>query len=106
MIEDNPLMKWLWPLLASLAGAVTALSFRPYKKMAPIDIFMALFVGTTFSWFVSPVVAHATLGYTPDSIRGMGAIFYVMATGSNVLIPFAVQRLKKIFGADLPENES
>lgn len=105
MIEDNPLMRWLWPLLASLAGAVTALSFRPFKRMSPVDIFMALFVGTTFAWFVSPWVAHASFGYEPPGIRVVGAVYYLMASGSNILIPFAIRRLRTVFGAQTSENE-
>lgn len=105
MIDDNPVFRWLWPLLASLAGAVTALSFRPFKRMAPTDIFMALFVGTTFAWFVAPWVAHAAFGFTPPSIRVVGAVYYLMASGSNILIPFAIRRLKTVFGAQPSESE-
>lgn len=104
MIDENPLMKWLWPLLASLAGAVTALSFRPFKRMTPADIFMALFVGTTFAWFVSPWVAHAAFGYTPPGIRVVGAIYYLMASGSNILIPFMIRRLKTAVGPPAEEE--
>jgi len=99
MSEDNPLLAWLWPLLASLAGAVTALSFRPYARMSPVDIFMALFVGTTFAWFVSPWVAHTAFGYEPPGIRVVGGLYYLMASGSNILIPFAIRGLKKFVGS-------
>lgn len=106
MLEtDGPLMKWLWPLLASMAGAVTALSFRPYKRMAPVDIGMALFVGTTFAWFVSPWVNHVIFGEEPPDIRILGGVFYLLASGSNILIPFAIRRLRKLFGSQLPEGE-
>lgn len=106
MMDDNPLLRWLWPLLASLAGAVTALSFRPYARMTPADIFMALFVGTTFAWFVSPWVAHTVFGYEPPEIRVVGAIYYLMASGSNILIPFAVRRVKTLLGGAQPEEEA
>lgn len=99
MSEDNPLLAWLWPLLASLAGAVTALSFRPYAKMSPVDILMALFVGTTFAWFVSPWVAHTAFGYEPPGIRVVGGLYYLMASGSNILIPVAIRGLKRFFGS-------
>lgn len=99
MSEDNPLLAWLWPLLASLAGAVTALSFRPYARMSPIDILMALFVGTTFAWFVSPWVAHTAFGYEPPGIRVVGGLYYIMASGSNILIPFAIRGLKRFAGS-------
>jgi hypothetical protein len=106
MMDDNQLLRWLWPVLASLAGAVTALSFRPYAKMSPIDIVMALCVGTTFALFVSPWVAHAAFGYEPPGIRVVGALYYLMASGSNVLIPFAIRWLKKFIGSQNAGDET
>lgn len=104
MIEENPLLRWLWPLLASLAGAVTALSFRPFKQMSVTDIAMALFVGSTFAWFVSPWVNHMIFGKGPTDIRILGGVFYLMASGSNILIPFAVRRIKKVLGTEIAED--
>ena len=106
MIDDNPLMRWLWPLLASLAGAITALSFRPYAKMTPVDIIMALFVGSSFAWFVSPWVNHLIFGSGPTDIRILGGVFYLMASGSNILIPVMVRRLRKLVGAQSMETEA
>lgn len=105
MSEDNPIFRWLWPLLASLAGAVTALSFRSYKEMQTIDIVMVLVVGTTFAWFVSPWVAHTAFGYEPPGIRVVGALYYIMASGSNILLPFAINWAKKFFGSTVSEEE-
>lgn len=102
-MEDNPLMKWLWPLLASLAGAVTALSFRPFKKMSAVEIWMALFVGASFAWFVSPWVNHMIFGNGPTDIRVLGGVFYLMASGSNILIPFAIKWFSKVFGTQKEE---
>lgn len=102
---DGPLMKWLWPLLASLAGAVTALSFRPFKSMSPIDIGMAIFVGAAFAWFVSPWVCQVIFGNSPPDIRILGGVFYLMASGSNILMPFAIKWLRRLFGSQLTEGE-
>jgi hypothetical protein len=104
VLEDNPLMRWLWPLLASLAGAVTALSFRPFKKMSGIEIAMALFVGASFAWFVSPWVNHMIFGNGPTDIRVLGGVFYLMASGSNILIPFAIKWFSKVFGTQKEET--
>jgi hypothetical protein len=104
MLDDNPLLRWLWPLLASLAGAVTALSFRPYAKMSPIDIIIVLFVGTTFALFVSPWVAHTVFGYSPPGIRVVGGLYYLMASGSNILIPFAIRGLKRFVGSQKEDD--
>ena len=106
MIEENPILRWLWPVLAALAGAVTALSLRAYKQMSPVDIGMALFVGTTFSLFVAPIVAQAALGYEPQGIRVVGAIYWIMAAGSNILIPLTFRWIKKFVGAPAPEDEA
>ena len=101
---DNPLMKWVWPLLASLAGAVTALSFRPFKKMSKTEVVMALFVGASFSWFVSPWVNNMIFGSEPADVRVLGGVFYLMASGSNILIPFAIKWLSKVFGGPKTEE--
>lgn len=104
-MEDNPIFRWMWMVLASFAGAVTALSLRPYKNMQPLDIVIALIVGTTFALFVSPWVAHAAFGYEPPGIRVVGALYYIMASGSNILIPVAIRWAKKFFGSTLSEEE-
>lgn len=105
MIDDNPILRWAWPLLASLAGAVTALSLRPYRHMKPIDIAMALFVGTTFAVFVSPWVAQTAFGYEPPGIRVVGGLYYLMASGSNILIPVAIRWARRVFAPAVSEEE-
>ena len=87
-----------WPLLASLAGAITALSFRPYKNMTWTEITMSLVVGTSFATFVGPLAATWIYGTGPVDIRMLGATFYLMASGSNVLIPLAIRKLTKAAG--------
>lgn len=91
-------MRWLWTILASIAGAVTALSFRPFKKLSAIEIGMSLFVGASFAMFVSPWVIQLAFGSNPVDVRIMGAIFYMMASGSNILIPFLIQKIGANFG--------
>ncbi len=99
MSDDGLLARWLWPLLASVAGAITALSFRPWKTLSPVEVGMALFVGASFAFFVSPVVIHLLYGKGPVDPRQLGGIYYVMATGSNALIPAAVKWLSvRTFG--------
>jgi len=98
---DNHLTRWLWPLLASLAGAITALSFRPYRKMSRGDIAMAVFVGTSFSVFVAPWVGEMVFGQENPDYRILGALYYIMATGSNVLIPVMIRKLRAIMGLEI-----
>ena len=97
---DSPLLRLLWPLLASLAGAITALSFRPYRNMKVIEITMSLIVGTSFATFVGPLAAVWIFGNGPVDIRMLGATFYLMASGSNVLIPLAIRKLSSFLGTE------
>ncbi len=93
-MQDNDFAaRWLWPLLASVAGAITALSFRPWRGLSRGEVLMALFVGASFAFFVSPLVLELVFGKGPIEPRKLGAIYYVMATGSNALIPAAVKWL-------------
>lgn len=97
--DDNLLTRWLYPLIASLAGAVTALSFRPFKTMSSVEITLALFVGASFAMFVAPWVTKAVFGEGPIDVRLQGAIFYMMASGSNVLVPVVIKRLRAVSNA-------
>ena len=100
MNGDAAWYRLLWPLLASLAGAITALSFRPYKSMAWHEITLSLIVGTSFATFVGPLAASWIFGNGPVDIRMLGATFYLMASGSNVLVPLAVRKLSSFFGTE------
>ena len=94
------LAEWTWGVLASLGGALTALSFRPFKNMSRGEIFLALAVGTSFAMFVGPLAASWIFGEGPVDYRIFGGILYLMASGSNILIPLAVKKLSGFFGAE------
>lgn len=99
MIDDGgPIMRWLWPLLAAMAGGVTALSFQPWKNMSLWQIVMALAVATGFAMFVGPLVAQWVLGAQSREIRWLGAIMWIMASGSNILIPLVIKRIGNNLG--------
>jgi membrane protein CcdC involved in cytochrome C biogenesis len=99
--NNDAIMRLAWPTLAALAGAVTALSFRPYKKMSAVEIIVSLTVGTSFSVFVGPWVAVWVFGNGPVDIRLLGGLFYLMASGSNILIPIAVRKLAQMLGTTI-----
>jgi hypothetical protein len=101
--ENSPLARALYPVIASLAGAVTALSFRPYKDMSPAQIAFAVFVGFSFAYFVGPWVIGVVLGKSND-IRLQGGVFYLLASGSNALIPMAVKWISRVFGSQTGEG--
>ena len=104
-MEDHPLARLLWPFLAAIAGAITALSFRPFRNMTKGEISLALFVGFSFALFVAPLTAKLMFGDGPIDIRIMGGLFYLMASGSNILIPLAVRKLSAFFGASAQTAE-
>lgn len=97
-MNDGPFMRLVWPLLASIAGAITALSFRPFQSMTRGEIVMALAVGTFFAVFLGPWVAAQLFGTGPIDIRILGGVFYLLASGSNILIPLAVKWLGGLLG--------
>lgn len=100
MIDDNPR---LWSLIASAAGAVTSLSFQQWEGMSWQKVTLALFVATSFGFFVSPLLL------THISDHGIaGAVIWLLAAGSNILIPKAVKLLSgamdRMFGANTETN--
>lgn len=96
--SNHPFTGFIWPLLASLAGALTALSFRPFKDMTRSEITLAMAVGTSFAMFVGPLAAWWIFGTGPVDFRIFGGVLYLMASGSNILIPLAVRKLGQLFG--------
>jgi hypothetical protein len=91
-------MRVLYPIVASIAGSITALGFRPFKEMAPIEIGMTLFIGAAFAYFCGPLAVKAAQSLTGDDVRLQGGIFYLLATGSNAFIPLAVRWGARTFG--------
>ena len=95
---EHPFTRAFYLVLAALAGSITALSFRPFQKMTKAEIGVALFVGASFSIFVGPYIIYMWFGSGEVDYRIAGAILYITATGSNVLIPVAVKKLTEFFG--------
>lgn len=101
--NENPFALWVWTILASFAGALTALSFRPFVQMRRAEILLSLVVGASFAIFVGPWVATWIFGNGQADIRVLGGLFYLMASGSNILIPLGVKKLSGFFGiAEVP----
>lgn len=100
MSNDYPWHHILWTTLASFAGAVTALSLRAFKGMTPQEIAFALLVGASFAIFVGPLVTYWIFGSGPVDLRVMGGVFYIMASGSNVLIPVTLRKVRALAGLE------
>lgn len=100
MTDEPAFTRLIWGLLGSVAGAITALSFQSWKDMTRGQILMSLFVAASFSFFVAPLFFSSV-----RDTRAAGGIFYLMATGSNVLIPRAVKWLSSAFnGGSEPQG--
>ncbi len=100
MNEHGAISAFLWAILASVAGALTALSYRPFEKMTKAEIFFSVFVGASFAIFVGPWVVKLVFGADPIDLRLQGALYYLLATGSNVLVPLLVRKLSGFFGTE------
>lgn len=100
MDDMHPMVRHGYLLMAAVAGSVTALSFKQWKTMTAVEIALTLFVGASFAIFVTPLMAE---WMAIDSPRGVAALTYITASGSNVLIPVAIRWLKRIFPSDKEE---
>lgn len=105
MHSESPFSQFVWTVLAAIAGAITALSSRPLDSMTRLQICMSFFVSASFAIFCGPLLVRFMFGDNAD-LRIAGAIYYLLATGSNVLVPLAVKRLSGFIGvkADLPDD--
>lgn len=95
MIPSEPTLNYFWSILASLAGAITSLAFRSWQGLTRVEVALAIFAGTTFAFFVSPLIFHNV-----GDNRASGGFFYLLATGWNVLLPYAIRRIGLVLGSD------
>lgn len=100
MMDGSDINRLIWSLISSVSGAVTSLSFQSWRNMTRGEVSMSLFVAASFAFFVGPLV----LNNIKDA-RMAGGVIYLMATGSNVLIPWAVKQVGKLFGNGATETE-
>lgn len=100
MIEQNEHTRLAYVAMAALAGAVTALSFLPWKQMSWTEIALTLFVGFGFAVFGVPWIAADLAKMNIESLRVICGVTYFGATGANVFIPLMIRMLKKNFGVE------
>jgi hypothetical protein len=96
VINDSD-MRHLWMFMSAIAGAVTALAQMTYKEMTWVQISLMLFSGFGFAVFFMPLIAQS-VGIEETNIRATNAIVYIGGTGWNILLPFAIQKAKSLFG--------
>lgn len=95
--EGNPIYNAIWLLVASLAGAITAQIWQPWKDMSPAQVALTIFAGTTFGFFVFPVLfTHVT------DQKVAGGLTYLMASSWNLLLPLVI---KRVFGSNDTEKK-
>lgn len=88
----------IWFVMSAIAGTITALAQMKYKQMTWSDIGLTLFSGFGFAVFFMPLVAHRWLGIAEHDTQATNAMVYIGGTGWNILLPFAIQRIKAVFG--------
>lgn len=93
-------MRETYAAMASIAGAVTALSFKKWQAMTSVEVILGLFVGASFAWFVTPLIVDRFLTPSPDNTRVTAGLTYLVAAGSNVLIPLMIGKARKMVGLE------
>lgn len=96
-------VKIIYPIMAAIAGAVTALAFLKWKEMETREVVLTLFVGASFAIFVTPWLAHMILGDAAHSPQAIAGLTYVTASGSNTLLPLVIRWLGRVFGEGAPK---
>ncbi|MGI4744952.1 MAG: hypothetical protein ACRYFY_02755 [Janthinobacterium lividum] len=66
--------------------------------MSPVEAWLSIFVSFSFSYFVTPLLISWIWHDGVVPLRPAGAIYWVTATGSNVLIPWTIRRIRILAG--------
>lgn len=97
---NNSLLWWAWVGLATIGGAITSISFRPYKEMGKWEIAIAFVVAVSFSVASGPLVAevisHWLYGQAPISLHVYGFTMWIMGAASQVVIPVLFARARRL----------
>jgi hypothetical protein len=101
-VRDQDWLDFLWLLMAAMAGALTALSFKQFQPLTTRERIMLVFVGFVFAIFVGPLIVGWILPDERASSRIVGALYYIIAAGSNWLLPWAIEKATGI----RPEKKS
>lgn len=95
---ESPVTNWIWTVLATIGGSISALSFQPYKRMTRAEIGLSLVVSFTFALFFGPLVGYWIFGTGSVNWRLMGAVMWGMAAGAHYLIPLGIRKLGLMSG--------
>ena len=86
---NKALWEYLYPLLASLAGALAALSIQPDRNMTWRQTSLFLVSGTGFGFFVFPLIFQSV-----SNPQIAGGICFLMSATWYTLLPLLA---KKVF---------
>lgn len=87
-MEGLTLQYYLWGVLGSGAGAVAAVSLQDWRHMTRGQIAMLLFVAASFAFFVAPLFFSTYM-----ETRASGGVFFLLAAGSSIFLPKAMDWL-------------
>jgi hypothetical protein len=90
---NDDMKQFVWLCLAALAGALTALSFKQFQPLTVRERVMLVFVGFVFAIFVGPLIVGWVLPNEQANSKIVGALYYLIAAGSNWLLPAVIERL-------------
>lgn len=97
---ENGWLREIYVGVASIAGAITALSFKKWQAMSSIEVVFGLLVGASFAWFVTPLIVEKIASPSPENVRITAGLTYLVAAGSNVIMPLMIGQLRKRLGLD------
>jgi len=95
--HDHGMGREIYVILASLAGSITSLGFVSLKTMSRNQILLSLFTSFSFSYFFGQAVVRWV--QSGADARYQGAIFWLLATGSNTFISLAIKWGSRLFGS-------
>lgn len=102
MEEFRQYVEYLWLGLASLAGAITSVTFPQHRNLTPRQRATMVFVAWTFAIFVGPLIIGEVFPAEPAASQRAAAFYYLLGTSANWLLPILLERF---LGARPPRGE-
>ncbi len=91
-MDEVPWLKHGFILMSALAGAITSVGFQK-KGLSWKEAAMAIFVGFTFSVFVTPLLAEWLFGIEADTnARTLAGMVFLTAAANHILLPKIFER--------------
>lgn len=95
MNEHSPMLAWLWPLLAALSGALTALALPQYRTLTTWGRIAVVFTGFVFAVFVGPLVVRWWFKGEDADSQAVGALYYLMSVTAMVVLPKVIDTISR-----------